>query len=273
MSLNKDALELIIENAISASGEEKAADFPIAMLPSNMTVHNLEPYMKQRNQFRGTLHTHSIVDFVEYTNQQNTGSCFIDREAMGAEAIFDIGSIEAPGHCRHSAELHLNETAAYNAIRKIDGKRLTQADLAEFIEDWPSAVMYINMDGEPAMASKAAAAAIRDVTVKENSESSHQVQTFSTQKSAMEQLDASSQNKPLPGFMCFKCKPYDGLSSYELVHRISMIIRKGDAPLFVVRSVNLEETREEMSNELIDLVCGPLLDSINPYLGTFDSSG
>jgi len=97
---------------------------------------------------------------------------------MSARAFFDIGTLDAPGHCNHRAIVELNTTAAYRAIKGIDGDRLTQQDLAEFIEDWQDAIKAFEKPGdETTMSLKAAAEAIRNVTITEQSKADHGVQS------------------------------------------------------------------------------------------------
>ena len=57
---------------------------------------------------------------------------------MSAAAILNFGTTDAPGHCDSKATVKLDQTAPYTALLEIVNKRLTQRELAEFIEDWRS---------------------------------------------------------------------------------------------------------------------------------------
>jgi len=91
MSMTKDAIAHIEENAIAVSAQQgdKAPDFPLRLLPSGMSIESLEPFMEERNQFRATMKTRSIDDFVKYFEEYDGNNCFIDAEDMsGLEEEF-----------------------------------------------------------------------------------------------------------------------------------------------------------------------------------------
>lgn len=273
MSDIKEALVHSEQNAIAALSETTAiCQYPVMALPDGMEIHDLEEYQMQRNQFRGRLSTTSIGDFLAYANKQASGSCFLSRENMSAEAIFDIGTKDAPGHCKHIAFLGLMETSAYKTFTRIEGERITQQSLAEFLEDWSSDISVYEHYGDSAeMDVKVAAEAVRNVTIVEQSKADHGVQSFSVNKSAIEELNATSKDKPLPGIIEFTCVPYKGLTEYTFSLRISMIIRKNDSPQFSLRGIKIDSVLEEIQEEFIDMVTDGLSDTVTPYLGSFRS--
>lgn len=63
MSLSKEALELIQENAVAAAGIQLPALGQVAVLPQNFNVVDLERFQAGRNRFRGTFSTHSLADY------------------------------------------------------------------------------------------------------------------------------------------------------------------------------------------------------------------
>ena len=276
MSFTKDALEHVEQNAFAATLDAKTlCDFNVAVLPGGMQIHDLEEYQEHRNQFRGALSTNSIKDFVEYSNLQAKGSCFISRSSMSAQTVFDLGDDVNPGHCKHTAKVSLKKLAAYSQLQNQDGRRMDQQDFAEFIEDYRDNIKLVadfpyDLEDFKVMDFSEGIAAIRRVTINKKREQEHGVQSFSANKSSMEQIDATSDGNQLPGYLTFQCKPYESLSQYTFVVRIGLVIT-GNEPVFIPRIIKAEETEELMSDEFTDLITGDLDDTIPHYMGMFDS--
>ncbi len=268
MSLSKEAL-IRIEELVASSLDAPETYYDKIILPSGVVVGDLERFQDKRNQFRGKMKTESIEDFVEYCNEQAEGVCFINREDMCASAIFDIGDTEKPGHCLHSAFIELKQTSAFTEMKVNSNKRLTQQELAEFIEDWKDDAVL--SDDESVITINKAIAAIRKITIKASSDSEHNVKGFSASTSTMDKLDASSGEENIPGYMVFTCKPYHGLIEYDFKLRISLIVTGGE-PLFILRPVKLEEKLEKISEEFRSLVTTDMHKDIGTYMGFFDSN-
>ena len=81
------------------------SDYPIAILPSDMKIHSLESQNQFRNQFRAVFSTYNFDSFTAYAAQyqQENAQCFIDEKNLGAEIVFDIGSLKQPLHANHRA--------------------------------------------------------------------------------------------------------------------------------------------------------------------------
>ena len=266
MSLTKEAMEHIENNAVAGKRVEEF--FEPIILPDGYRVEDMEQYRENRNRFRGKFQTNSISEFGKYASEQPLGACFINSDEMRARMIFDLGTIDAPKHCKHTAELALRMTHQYSAMHNIDGARLDQKGLAEFIEDYR---LYIDCyDGsKEAIEIKNAIAAIRRVTIEAKAESDYQVKQFSASKSAMEQIDASSGGGPMVGFICFRCVPYYGLNEYDFWLRVSLLASH-DKPQFILRTTSLEavleEAVEEFKQRVTDAAAGKSI-----YIGTFTS--
>ncbi len=80
MSLSKEALELIQENAIAAAGRDVPAQGPVVIVPQNINVVDLERYQAGRNHYRGTYATHSLADYSAYV---------VERAAPAARGFID----------------------------------------------------------------------------------------------------------------------------------------------------------------------------------------
>lgn len=267
MSLNKDALEHLGQ-LVASSLEAPETYFDKIILPAGVTVANLENFQKCRNQFRGNMNTESIKDFIAYCNAQSAGACFINREDMAAKAIFDIGTELDPGHCKHTGFIELRPTAAFMSMRSKHDKRLTQQELAEYLEDWREQMQLTDIDRKD-IEVNAAIAAVRKVTIKASSESEHKVQNYSAATSGMDKLDATSGEDNLPGFIKFTCTPYYGLDEYVFTLRISLIVTGGE-PVFILRPIKFDVALEKMSDEFKGLITDDLDDNIKLYMGFFD---
>ncbi len=267
MSLSREALGRIEELVAAGLKIEGTWTQPVA-LPAGVTIHDLEQYQKYRYQFRGSMKTECIKDFIEYCNGQNTGSCFINREDMRANAIFDVGTLDKPGHCKHTSFLELQPTAAFMAMKRKFDKRISQQDLAEFIEDWRE-IVQLSDESVESIPISAGIAAIRKVTIKTTSDSEHKVGSFSESASSMDQLDASSGENNLPSYLDFTCESHHGLKERGFTMRISLIIT-GDRPEFILRPIKFDVTMEKASDEFRDIIKKDLSKDIPQYMGYFD---
>ncbi|WP_122771462.1 DUF2303 family protein, partial [Pseudomonas viridiflava] len=66
MSLSKEAIQLITDNALIAEGKYLGTDTPTIVMPEGAKIVNLEQYAAGRSRFRGTFSTNSLVDFARY---------------------------------------------------------------------------------------------------------------------------------------------------------------------------------------------------------------
>jgi hypothetical protein len=55
---------------------------------------------------------------------------------MTARSVFNIGTLDNPGHADNVASITLKKTAPFRALLQIDGRRLKQKQIAEWLEDW-----------------------------------------------------------------------------------------------------------------------------------------
>ncbi len=98
---------------------------PTALLPQNTSVESLERYSLERFRFRGAMDTTSIDDFVRYSVayalEEEKARCFIDADNMLARSIFNIGTLDNPGHADNVASIKLKKTAPFRALLAING--------------------------------------------------------------------------------------------------------------------------------------------------------
>ena len=274
MSLTKEAIQHIEANALTAAGREIITETSrLAVLPEAVRVHSLEQYQPYRDRFRGALSTHSLQDFAKYVESHKqdedftlTSRGFIDQDAMRAAVIFNLGEPGVAGHGDDTATLTLKPTAAYTALREIIGQTLKQQQLAEWLEDW---LPNLNaLDGEADLPMLQAINAVRRMTIKATSQRDSNVGDFSTSRSAMDEIEARSQDT-LPSAFTFATVPYEGLQSASMKLRLSVITGR-DEPLLKLRWVGEEAQREEFAREFKAVLEQEVGGFVPLTIGTFN---
>lgn len=271
MSMTAEAIQKIADNALAAVGH----DLPkvqsighVVALPDGMSMHNIEQYLPLRANFRGTLSTHLPAEFASYVKQHG-GTVFIDAEDMRAAAIFDLGTTEQPGHCRHQAKLGLRKTSAYTALLELTGGRqaLSQRDLSDWLEDWRDNLRVLSQFGEE-MHIMQAVKAVRTVTIESVTKLNSTVHETGHSRSAFEEVEAKSE-VGLPHGFEFKCVPYEGLPERTFAVRLN-VITSGSTPSFKPRAVQLETQQEAIAEDFKALVSTAIGDAASVVVGCFD---
>ena len=219
---------------------------PTALLPQNTSVESLERFAFERFRFRGAMDTTSIDDFVRYSvayaQEEEKARCFIDADNMLARSIFNIGTLDNPGHADNVASIKLKKTAPFRALLSINGDHLNQKKIAEWLEDWSD-------------------------TIQQTNAADHEDGDFSGKKSLMQSIEASSKDV-MPVAFEFKCVPYEGLGERRFSLRNSLL--KSSDPVFVLRIVQLEAQEEAIANEFRDLLVGKFDGKpVETFIGNF----
>lgn len=268
--MDKSALELIQQTALAAAAANRlTTPVPAIILNTKdgQEVESLEHLQEGRSRFRGVFSTPSFDDFTRYVDFNNPGTTpvFVDVERMSARAFFNLGDTEDPGHADFVANLSLKPTAAFSALSKLDGTRLKQKDLAEFLEDWNDFISADYTGGDGSL--NRAITAIRKLTIKKQGESVHGITATSASRSEMEQIEAQSDELPL-GFT-WVCEPYVGLKQRTFRLALS-VITTGEVPLIVLRWQRREAVIEEIAKEFRDTLSTALGGVADVTVGTFN---
>lgn len=256
--LNGDAIQEIKKLVLSGYhlNDINGLACPTALLPEETRVESLERFSLERFRFRGTMTTTSIDDFARYSiGYASTGGaarCFIDADNMTARSVFNIGTLDNPGHADNVAAITLKQTAPFRALLAINGDRLKQKQIAEWLEDWSDYLLAFDADGNTLQISQSAQA-VRRITIQQATQQDHEDGDFSGKKSLMQSIEASSKDV-MPVAFEFKCVPYEGLGERAFSLRNSLLT--GDEPRFVVRIVQLETQEEAIANEFRSLLIG-----------------
>jgi uncharacterized protein YfdQ (DUF2303 family) len=221
----------------------------LAALPISTSLHNLEPYAKNRSRMRGMMHTTNLPSFAQYVAENSVPTAtaiFVDPLNMSTTAVLNFGSNETPGHADNRAVFKATETAPYKALLNITSQAQTQKSLAEFLEDWPDFVKFFN--GAEIITAPKAIAAIRKITIESAKKVENTEQNFSVTRSALETVQATSID-PLPTHIYFSCAPYTSHPQRTFVNRLT-IGTSSATPTLQLRTVRPEEHIQEMGLEL-----------------------
>ena len=271
-SLDSGAIDKIQTLVLSQFVEEKlsSVDCPAAVVPAGASIENLERLSLERYRFRGKMQTASIDDFARYsTGYAVEGTrCFINADEMRAAAVFNLGTLDHPGHADNTALLALKKTAPFASLLSVNGDRHSQKELAEWLEDWAEYLLGFDADGQSIDAKKSAAA-IRKITIESIQKADYEDQDFSGKRSLMESVEARTQDI-MPVAFEFRCVPFEGLAERPFKLRLSII--GGDRPTLVLRIVQLEAQQEDMATEFRDLLVEKFKDSqVETFIGQFQS--
>ncbi|CNB55855.1 TPA: YfdQ family protein [Yersinia enterocolitica] len=256
-------LTSIIEKQLSSTACDTIA------LPAGVSVKSLEQFQFERYRFRGAMETSSIDEYVKYSSGYAGGGvrCFIDADEMRAETIFNIGTLENPGHADNTASLSLKKTAPFRELLNIDGRKQTQKELAEWLEDYREFLLAFDADGV-VLDIKKAVGAVRRITIEQTSSADHEDQDFSAKRSVMESVEAKSKDV-MPAAFEFKCIPYEGLGERRFKLRYS-ILTGGNAPVLVLRIVQLEAEEEKIAVEFLELLTNKFKGvEVETFIGKF----
>jgi uncharacterized protein YfdQ (DUF2303 family) len=255
--MNKDAIKQIQESAhipdLIKQLTEAGTQVPAIVVPDSYNIEVIERLMPNASRYRLEFGTSSIKDFIFYNEEfdQLGATCFVNADSMTAKTIFDLGTVEEPGHQENTARLKLKRTVALAAVVGIAGRPLKQKDAAEFIEDWADHIVVANSDGE-SMTAHQSAKRLMDLTIEAAREVNSKVHDFGESASAMERIEAKNQDS-LPAEMAFTCTPYNGLEERQFSLRVG-ILTGGEKPAVVFRIMRLEQIEEEIAEEFKDLL-------------------
>lgn len=273
--MQKDTLQLIIDNALQAVGasndQANSHDTGAMIVPESFKAIDLEQYLPTRRRFRGSFSTTSVEDFCLYANDHDAGVIFIDtdKSRMSARAYFDLGSQDAPGHAEHTANLRLDPTPAYAAALAINGERLKQSQLAEFIEDWLPHLTVLHNDEvqNPLQAIQA----VRNIVINATAAASHSEHNFGATRSAMEEVEAKSSVHQLPTHIAFTFIPHIGFEPIDVIFRVAVIADK-EAPRLTLRWVQQDIQQEAIGENLKEMITSDLAQNGCPvYTGNFNA--
>lgn len=269
MPLAKDALEHILAQAHAATSLP-ATLVPLTALPADVKIHDLERFQALRSRFRGTLSTSSLRDFADYTINRNgvEAQGFVNQEDMSCKVFFNLGDKITPGHADDVAILKLKPTAAFKALQEIAGKKLSQRELAEWIEDW-HLNLQATQEGGKAMTISAAVASVRRITITATATATTSEHNFGAARSAMDSIEAASAESRIEA-LHFSLIPYEGLATRIFTLKLS-ILTGDDKPTLKLRWAGEELQVEEIAQEFKTTLAKEIGGAATLTLGTFSA--
>ncbi len=269
--LDASAIKEVRDMSFSNLLEERlsSADCPAVALPESVRIHSLESLQDGRFRFRGKMETANILDFSRYCKKfADVGvRSFINADNMAAVTVFNLGTLATPGHADNTAVLKLKRTAPFQALLNINGSKNSQKDLAEWLEDWSEYLLAFTADGE-VLDIKKAVGGVRKITIESSSAADHEDSDFGAKRSVMESVEAKSK-EVMPAAFEFKCMPYEGLGERRFKLRYS-VLTGGNAPVLVLRIVQLETAEEQMATEFRELLESNFADvEVETFIGEF----
>ena len=258
--MEKSAIEAIqaaqqVAEVTTALAELKTLQHPMIAVPAGVELESLEGRLAGRVRQRGTFKATTIAHFVAYCAgalPEGSAPCFVAPESMGATAIFNMGTAQSPGHCDDKAVLALPDTPEYKQLQNLNGKRVSQTELAELLEEWGDYMAcYSNRDAvddnSPSTMGQAIAS-VRKFNIEARRESSSTEEAKRSERSVAESVELKADH--LPGLIAFSCVPHLGLQKRDFWLRVSAVIRGGDVT-FALRIIKLDLHQEELRDELL----------------------
>lgn len=242
-------IQQIMDAAVAAATATAKTDNGFLIVPSTYKVVDLDDFNDGPSRFREKFVTDHFESFASYWHDHasDESRIYVNKSTMSAKVCFDPGAPGAPSHRSHWAALGLTKTPMLNAMQEVSGKRLTQRQAAEFLEDWRVDLRALDADGNVIDLRKVVAA-IRKFDVKGKAESGHVETSLATSKSAFASLEAG--NKELiPEYIVANGEPYLGLPKQDILMRLFVHMKVDEAPTFslsIVRPDSLQEVFAEL---------------------------
>lgn len=276
--LSPETIDRLQASAIATKAENLKTDTPAVILmdgPGKTSVFPIEELMARRSRFRGTMSTNSLKDFVAYViKRAGNPRGFVDAErieALACSVYFNLGDHEVPGHADDLAILKPKALSAFSAMRAINGKKVSQQELIDWIEDWHHILRASKGDGvnPEDMGIAAAVAGIRNIKLVKKGEATSTVGNMNATRSAMEEIEAN-RDGTMPGMFVLTTAPFDGFAVRDFSLRVS-ILTGGGEPQLSLRWQRQEHQCEEIAQEFKSILArdlGGLSDSL--VVGTFN---
>ena len=259
LSASSDGLALVADLAVQAAKANIYNAHRPALLHDGKAV-SLERFEKLRATPRGKFNTTVLSGFADYLKRREfkeSANLFADPKALNATAYFDsFAAAGTQGHCEDTARLGMAKTAAYEALCQLNGCKLGQAKIVDFLVDWKS---YLS---DASVIQKFMSLKLRKVSEKDSA-----ITNVSARRTALEEIAASSAGGEIPEYISFWVTPYLGFLGRRF--EVTVVIDpQSESPVFAFRVVGLEQIQEEIGVEFAALIQSET--GFSPCLGNFD---
>lgn len=269
--MDGSAIRSIEELAVAAAGKlNENAGNAVVIAKGDYVAIDTEQFQSGRRRFRGKLATTSLADFILYVKTRTEGANiapgFIDADRLSATVIFNLGTVERPGHGDDTATLGLKASPAYAAILAVHGTTLQHADALNWLQDWVDHITYADEDGND-MPAPATYNALRKLTISAKSDATSEERAHGASRSALEEVEARGAGA-LPAFLRFTCTPYAGLPDRVFYLRVNVRDNNGK-PVLQLRIRNLDSEKEAIAQDFKAELLRELEGRAALVIGTF----
>jgi uncharacterized protein YfdQ (DUF2303 family) len=284
--MDNTAVQAIGQLAVDAQKANRLGTFTPALIlraqDGCQKIKSIEHLQESRTRFRGTFTTASMQDFMLYVVKNRGGHGFIDIDRMAATVLFNLlysaptGTHETlPGHADHIAVLRLKRAPAFDALctASVSSGPFSQKGIVEWLEDWSDNLAADYPEAtDPTVADpqriKQAITALRKVKIKATGEATHTEKNFGASKSALEDIEASS-DVGLPRGFRFTCEPYDGFDTSTFYIRLG-VNADPEKPTFKLRWPHYNRDMEALGQQFKAKLSDGVGDNATLLLGNFD---
>lgn len=257
--------QVIVQNAaLKAAIESVDPSLNVVYLDGNVNIHDLEKFQSKKRRMKGQFATTSLLALAQFAqstiasslNNENP-SCFIGNNG-NAKLIFNYGDMENPLHQDLGASIQLNTTPVFDAISRLKDSRLSQRELAEFIEDFNDYVTALDASGDE-INLNVAVGAIRNMTIESNKSVNQESTDFKDTSSAFASVEAKFKDAT-PAYLKFDIPAFNEIENRIFILRISVMTSDDKIKLGlrcpkwdeVIESINIE-FQEKLATDLAPL--------------------
>jgi len=260
MTQSKESIEHLQQNEATKSIADQIKNLtpenPYVALPGNYEIKKIdvERNLSGLSRYTGNFDTFDLDDFISIANDfdQSGSKCFVSK-SMAAKCIFNLGSIEYPGHGDLTCSFSPERTSEYQAIiNYFNEETLTQKQIIDNCIEYADFISFSNKEGETIEFSMAIKL-LRKIDVKQVSENSSEQQSYKAASSAMESVAIDSEGGELPEYINFACKPYSFLNNRIFKMRITHKINDNKI-LFKPKIQLLQELKQDIQLEMVSLI-------------------
>lgn len=137
------------QTSLQLASQLKSTDLPFVVIPEDGKVHTFDDVLERPLQLNQSVNLHTAKDFIAYVNRfaDNNSMIFVNVLAGKIKAVLDYheaGQSDAatsdqdknqPRHCKHVANLNVEQTPEFIKIREASGRKFNQTEFALFLED------------------------------------------------------------------------------------------------------------------------------------------
>lgn len=262
--MDKTFVKAIQETNEKILSQLHGLDHAAALVPDSMSLQSLEAFQQYRNRYRASFKTALVEDFAAYVKDNGGTVCFLNPETRTARTIFDLGTLEQPGHWEHKAVLMTAITPEFHALESANGQMQPHRSFIEFMEDWRAFWSAVDAEGNEIPQPKAIAA-LRSMTVENITKAASEVDDMAERRSSMESIEARSQEVQIHRFL-FDLVPLEGFSIRRIECRFGFRAHNGlHLGISIIGKGQLDK---ELSEEFQAIVAEQLPD-LTIYKGEF----